>query len=91
MSVQGDSVYLTGVRRLLYEIIYNLCDNAVKYNHAGGSVSITVGEKDGLATVTVADTGIGIPEEHQARVFERFYARISPTPRRAAAPALAYP
>ncbi len=73
VSVQGDSVYLTGVRRLLYEIIYNLCDNAVKYNCDGGSVSITVGEKDGLATVTVADTGIGIPEEHQARVFERFY------------------
>lgn len=73
VSVQGDSVYLTGVRRLLYEIIYNLCDNAVKYNRDGGSVSITVGEKDGLATVTVADTGIGIPEEHQARVFERFY------------------
>lgn len=73
VEVRGESVCITGVRRLLYEIIYNLCDNAVKYNRAGGSVSITVGEKDGLATVTVADTGIGIPEEHQARVFERFY------------------
>ena len=73
VEVRGESVCITGVRRLLYEIIYNLCDNAVKYNRAGGSVSITVGEKDGLATVTVADTGIGIPEEHQERVFERFY------------------
>ena len=73
VEVQGESVCITGVRRLLYEIIYNLCDNAVKYNRAGGSVSITVSEKDGLATVTVADTGIGIPEEHQTRVFERFY------------------
>ena len=73
VEVRGESVCITGVRRLLYEIIYNLCDNAVKYNRDGGSVSITVGEKDGLATVTVADTGIGIPKEHQARVFERFY------------------
>lgn len=73
VEVRGESVCITGVRRLLYEIIYNLCDNAVKYNRDGGSVSITVGENDGCATVTVADTGIGIPKEHRERVFERFY------------------
>ncbi len=73
VEVRGESVCITGVRRLLYEIIYNLCDNAVKYNRDGGSVSVTVGENDGCATVTVADTGIGIPKEHQERVFERFY------------------
>ncbi len=73
VSVTGDSVYVNGVRRLLYEVIFNLCDNAVKYNLDGGSVTVTVSEQDGKATVTVADTGIGIPEEHQARVFERFY------------------
>ncbi len=73
VSVSGNSVYVNGVRRLLYEVIFNLCDNAVKYNLEGGSVTVTVAEQGGKATVTVADTGIGIPEEHQPRVFERFY------------------
>ncbi len=73
VSVSGNSVYVNGVRRLLYEVIFNLCDNAVKYNLEGGSVTVTVAEQGGKATVTVADTGIGITEEHQPRVFERFY------------------
>ena len=55
------------------EIIYNLCDNAIKYNKEGGSVTVNVHEEDGKAAVTVQDTGIGIPEEDLDRVFERFF------------------
>ena len=73
VAVEGDSTRLNGVRRLLYEVIYNLCDNAIKYNVEGGSVKVTVGDKDGKAFVSVADTGIGIAPEHQERIFERFY------------------
>ena len=54
-------------------MIYNLCDNAVKYNKENGSVTLAVGNKDGAAFVTVKDTGIGIAPEHTERVFERFY------------------
>ena len=61
------------MRRLLYEIIYNLCDNAIKYNRPGGSVHVHVEPRSGGAAVTVADTGIGIAPEHQSRIFERFY------------------
>ena len=64
---------MPGVRRLLTETVFNLCDNAIKYNRDGGSVTVTVGRDGGEAVVTVSDTGIGIPAEHQGRVFERFY------------------
>lgn len=73
VSVQGEPTVIPGVRRLLYEIVYNLCDNAIKYNRDGGRVDITVAHDAGGSSVTVADTGIGIAPEHQARVFERFY------------------
>ena len=73
ISVTGESTCVSGVRRLLYEVIYNLCDNGVKYNVEGGSVSVRVGTEDGKAVVSVADTGIGIAPEHQSRIFERFY------------------
>ena len=73
VSVTGESTCVSGVRRLLYEVIYNLCDNGVKYNVEGGSVSVRVGTEDGGAVVSVADTGIGIAPEHQGRIFERFY------------------
>ena len=73
LTLQCEPVTVSGVRRLLYEIVYNLCDNAVKYNVAGGSVSVTVAAEPSQAVLTVSDTGIGIPEEHQSRVFERFY------------------
>lgn len=74
LSVQGTAASVRGVRRLLYEIIYNLCDNAIKYNEKGGSVTVSVApDGQGGATLTVADTGIGIPPEAQSRVFERFY------------------
>ena len=73
VTVSGENAPVTGVRRLLYEIAYNLCDNAIKYNVDGGSVDVRVGAEGGSACLTVRDTGIGIPPEHQSRIFERFY------------------
>ena len=73
VSVTGQPAVLPGVRRLLYEIVYNLCDNAIKYNRDGGRVDVTVAADAGGSSITVADTGIGIALEHQGRVFERFY------------------
>ena len=73
VCVTGQPAVLPGVRRLIYEIVYNLCDNAIKYNRDGGRVDVTVAADAGGSSITVADTGIGIAPEHQARVFERFY------------------
>ena len=69
ITVSGKGFSVVGVRRMLHEIIYNLCDNAIKYNVPGGSVHICIDHNK----LTVSDTGIGIPSEHQSRVFERFY------------------
>ena len=73
LEVTGEDVVMRGVRRLLYEILYNLCDNAIKYNRAGGSVTVSVSQKTNEICVSVKDTGIGIPPEHQDKIFERFY------------------
>lgn len=73
ITVQGGTAQVYGVRRLLSEIIYNLSENAVKYNRAGGRVEICVERQDNGSLLRVSDTGIGIPPEHQERVFERFY------------------
>ena len=73
VTVEGEPVELTGVRRLLYEIVFNLCDNAIKYNTDGGRVQVTMTKENETAAVTVRDTGIGIPPDQQDRVFERFY------------------
>ena len=73
LEVSGDDGVVNGVRRLLYEIVYNLCDNAIKYNNPGGSVKVSVAQKDGEVLLRVQDTGIGIAPEHQDKVFERFY------------------
>ena len=73
LSLTGEGAEISGVRRLVYEIIYNLCDNAIKYNRPGGRVEVRVTQSESEAAVTVADTGIGIATEDQARVFERFY------------------
>ena len=73
ISVTGEPAVIVGIPQLIGGIVYNLCDNAIKYNHKGGSVSVIVRKNDDSAVLTVRDTGIGIPAEDQNRVFERFY------------------
>ena len=73
LSVSGELAELEGVRQLIYEVVYNLGDNAIKYNIDGGSVSINVSSDGKNAKLTVSDTGIGIAAEDQSRIFERFY------------------
>lgn len=73
LSVEGEEQIIIGVRRYIYEIIYNLCDNAIRYNVDGGKVTIAIENDNGHAVVSVKDTGIGIAPEHQSRIFERFY------------------
>ena len=71
--LQGGEALVRGVPQIVEEIVYNLCDNAIAYNRANGSVTVTVENTAFGPRITVADTGIGIPQEHQGRVFERFY------------------
>lgn len=73
LHLNGESCVMNGIRRYLYEIIYNLCDNAIRYNKEGGEVVIDLKNTDGNIVLSVSDTGIGIPAEHQSRIFERFY------------------
>ena len=73
INVETQKVVMTGNRNQLYELVYNLCDNAIRYNREGGQVSITVDSDDNGKYVKVSDTGIGIPAKHQSRIFERFY------------------
>ena len=73
LGVSGEHCTFPGVRGLVFEIVQNLCGNAVKYNVEGGRVDVNVAKKGSRVVLTVADTGIGIPPEHQSRVFERFY------------------
>ena len=72
-QLKGEHVTVMGVWRILSEMLYNLCDNAVKYNRHGGSVEVSVSEQNGAAVLSVEDTGIGISPEHQGRVYERFF------------------
>ena len=71
--IYGQPQEINGVRQILEEMVYNLFDNAIKYNKEGGKVEVTVKKEDGGAVLCVEDTGIGIPPEHQDKVFERFY------------------
>ena len=73
MEVTGESVECYGIRQILDEMVYNVCENAIKYNNEGGRVSVWVGNTLEGPKVSVSDTGIGIPKEHQERIFERFY------------------
>jgi two-component system phosphate regulon sensor histidine kinase PhoR len=72
-ELYGETVLINGIRQLLQEITYNLCDNAIKYNRKGGLVSVEIKNENEFAILTITDTGIGIPAEHQERIFERFY------------------
>ena len=73
LEVCGDDGVISGVRRLLYEVVYNLCDNAIKYNKQGGYVKVSVSENADNVQISVSDNGIGIAPEHQDKIFERFY------------------
>ena len=73
LSVEGEAISVAGVPQILEEIVFNLCDNAIKYNHPGGTVTVTLSRREGRPLLEVRDTGIGIPESEQSRVFERFY------------------
>lgn len=73
LSLTGQKSVVYGSRQMLDEVIYNLCDNAIRYNKENGKVVVTVGEEDDNVYLSVRDTGIGIDVEHQERVFERFY------------------
>lgn len=73
LSVDGDSAVITGIPQLLEAIVYNLCENAIKYNRPGGYVKVTTRKTEKSVVLTVEDNGIGIPEEQQERIFERFY------------------
>ena len=73
VKLSGDPAVIKGVPHMLSGIIYNLCDNAIKYNRPGGKVNIDIRELASSAILSVRDTGIGIPPEHQNRIFERFY------------------
>lgn len=73
VNVEGEKAEYVGVRQILTDIIYNLCENAIKYNRENGSVDVSVAENNNNIILKVKDTGIGIPQEHQERVFERFY------------------
>ncbi|MDD5902138.1 MAG: ATP-binding protein [Oscillospiraceae bacterium] len=73
LTVTGEEALISGIPQVLYSIVYNLCDNAIKYNHPGGGVRVAVANEPNAVRLTVSDTGIGISEEHQSRIFERFY------------------
>ncbi len=73
LTFEGERVMVMATRQMAEEVLYNLCDNAIRYNREGGSVHVSVKDHLNTAVLTVKDTGIGIPKEHQERIFERFY------------------
>ena len=73
LELTGDHAAIQGLPSVVEEMVYNLCDNAIKYNRPGGKASVQVEDGADAVTVTVSDTGIGIPPEDRERVFERFY------------------
>lgn len=73
LTISGSSGNVFGVKNLLFEIIYNLCDNGIKYAHDGGKVEIDISETEKEVKLTVSDNGSGIAPEHHERIFERFY------------------
>ncbi len=73
IEVKAQPCMITGEREMVYELVYNLCDNAIRYNKKGGKVILGVKPVENTVVLTVADTGIGIPANHIDRIFERFY------------------
>ena len=73
ISLSGEKAYVRGNRMMMEELLYNLCDNAIRYNNENGSVTVEVRPRKKGTCLTVSDTGIGISKEHQERIFERFY------------------
>ena len=73
ITIEGENVDVRGQFRLLSEILFNLCDNAIKYNRQNGNVAIKIWQTDQDVCFAVSDNGIGIPKEHHSRIFERFY------------------
>lgn len=73
LELCGIPVILNGIPQLLYSMVYNLCDNAIKYNRENGKVTVSVERQGNTVRLAVTDTGIGIAPEHQERIFERFY------------------
>lgn len=73
LNLYGKSTFINGNKDMIAELIYNLLDNGIKYTPSGGNVNLEIGSKDGWAIIKVIDTGIGITEQHQNRIFERFY------------------
>lgn len=73
LNLTGEECYIRGKAQLVEELVYNLCDNAIRYNKENGNVTVTVTPLENGASVSVKDTGIGIPEKYQERIFERFF------------------
>ena len=73
LEIQGEDSFVMGNKQMLEELLYNLCDNAIRYNNENGSIKVEVTSAGKQTVLTVQDTGIGIPKEHQERIFERFY------------------
>ena len=73
LTVTGDNGNIFGVKHLLFEVIYNLCDNGIKYTPDGGKVEVNISETKKEVMLMVSDNGIGIATEHHTRIFERFY------------------
>ena len=73
LEIAGTNVIIDGIPQLLQSMLYNLCENGIKYNRPGGSVTISLEKHDSNVIVTIRDTGIGISKSDQKRIFERFY------------------